>query len=86
MLGARDAERIGFLLSSLNYSQKAMTAGGTVAVAPVRLGEIQVGSIRLADFPATVNPKMTDISLLGMSFLGRLTGFEVQDGALILRQ
>lgn len=85
-LGARDAERAGFRLSSLDYSQRAMTAGGDVAVAPVRLGEIQVGSIRLTDFPATVNPKMPDVSLLGMSFLGRLSGFEIKDGALILRE
>jgi len=85
-IGARDAERIGFRLSALDYSQRAMTAGGTVEVAPVRLREIQIGSIRLENFPATVNPKMADVSLLGMSFLGRLSGFEVQDGALILRQ
>lgn len=86
VLGARDAERAGFQLSSLNYSREAVTAGGRVAVAPVRLGEIEVGSIRFNDFGAMVNPKMSDVLLLGMSFLNRLSGFEVQDGALILRQ
>ncbi len=86
VLSARDAERVGFRLSALDYSRQANTAGGRVALAPVRLADIQVGTIRFTGFGALVNPKMDDISLLGMSFLGRLSGFEVLDGALILRE
>ncbi|MDG1438754.1 MAG: hypothetical protein P8P98_07220 [Emcibacteraceae bacterium] len=52
--------------------------------APVRLNVMEVGPIRLEGIQAFVNEGELDISLLGMSFLNQLTGYEVRDGLLTL--
>ena len=54
--------------------------------APVRLGEVVVGPIRLTGVAASVNETPMDGSLLGLSFLGRLDSYEVRGGAPTLRQ
>ncbi len=54
--------------------------------APVRLGEIVLGPIRLTDVVASVNEAPMGSSLLGMTFLGRLGGYEVRDDTLTLSQ
>ncbi len=82
-----DARRLGFDLDALAYIQPYTTANGVVYGAPVILGEVVVGPIRLTDVAASVNEApMGGASLLGMSFLGRLGGYEVSNGSLTLRQ
>ena len=58
---------------------------GEVRGAPVVLREIRIGQFSLFDVPASVNEAPLRVSLLGMSFLGRLNGYQVEDGQLILR-
>jgi aspartyl protease family protein len=79
-----DAERLGLQPESLDYSRVYETANGTGYGAPVRLGEIVVGPIRLTDVRASVNQAPMDRSLLGMSFLGRLGAYEVRGDRLTL--
>ena len=55
------------------------------AAAPVVLRELRIGQYSLYDVDAAVNQAPIGISLLGMSFLDRLAGYEVDDGRLILR-
>lgn len=86
VLSPADARRIGFDLSRLSFSQRFNTANGTGLGAPVRLREVRAGSITLRDVRASVNRAEMDTSLLGMSFLGRLSGYEVKNGALTLRR
>ena len=82
-----DARRLGFDLDALAYIQPYTTANGVVYGAPVILGEVVVGPIRLTDVAASVNQApMGGPSLLGMSFLGRLGAYEVRNGSLTLRQ
>lgn len=82
-----DARRLGFDLDALAYIQPYTTANGVVYGAPVILGEVVVGPIRLTDVAASVNQApMGGVSLLGMSFLGRLGAYEVRNGSLTLRQ
>ena len=82
-----DARRLGFDLDALAYIQPYTTANGVVYGAPVTLGEVVVGPIRLTDVAASVNQApMGGPSLLGMSFLGRLGAYEVRNGSLTLRQ
>ena len=82
-----DARRLGFDLDALAYIQPYTTANGVVYGAPVILGEMVVGPIRLTDVAASVNQApMGGASLLGMSFLGRLGAYEVSNGSLTLRQ
>ncbi len=85
VLRPRDAACIGFDHEELRYDQAQRTAAGTIHGAPVTLDRIAIGDIDMRNVEATVNGKAMDISLLGMSFLNRLSGFTVVDGKLILR-
>lgn len=84
VLSPRDAERLGFDRASLSFNRIYQTANGTVTGAPVRLEEIRVGSVVVRDVRASVNGADMKRSLLGMSFLGRLGGYRVEDGVLTL--
>lgn len=85
-LGLRDARRVGIAPESLHFNRTTETAAGSVRVAAVRLDRVAVGQIELFDVAASVNPRNDGISLLGMSFLARLTGFSVEEGYLVLRR
>jgi aspartyl protease family protein len=80
-----DARQLGFLPHTLEFSQRFRTANGEVRGAPVRLRELRVGQFSLYDLDASVNEGPLAISLLGMSFLDRLDGYQVEGGRLILR-
>ena len=82
VLRPADARRLGFDLDRLRFSRIYRTANGTVRGAPVTLGEVTVGPIRLANVAASVNGVPMDRSLLGMSFLNRLSGYEVRGNVL----
>lgn len=86
MLSRADARRLGFDVDGLAYTRLFSTANGTVRGAPVRLREIVLGPIRLTDVVASVNQAPMAGSLLGMTFLGRLAGYEVHGGTLTLSQ
>lgn len=86
VLSPADAERLGFDLKKLNYTRRFETANGIVVGAPVRLGSVAIGSIVVADVRATVNGAPMQNSLLGMSFLGRLSGYQVSRDTLVLRR
>ena len=85
ILTLADARRLGYPPQRLEFSQRFRTANGEVRAAPVRLRELRVGQFSLYDLEASVNEAPLAISLLGMSFLDRLNGYEVKDGRLILR-
>jgi aspartyl protease family protein len=80
-----DARRIGLEPRTLAFTQRFSTANGEVRGAPVVLREIRIGQFRLLDVTASVNEAPLAVSLLGMSFLEQLSGYEVQRGRLILR-
>lgn len=83
-LRAEDAERIGFNLHGLDYSQVYNTANGQIRAAPVVLDEISIGGLSVDNVEASVQQAPLHISLLGMSFLSKLDGYRVEDGNLIL--
>jgi aspartyl protease family protein len=85
VLSPEDARRLGFHPAELNFSQRFGTANGVVRGAPVRLREVRIGQFALRDVPASVNESPLGISLLGMSFLGRLRGYAVENDRLVLR-
>jgi len=80
-----DAARLGFKPSDLDYQQKIVTAGGASRAASVTLASVAVGDARLDDVSALVVEKGLDTSLLGMSYLGRLSRFEATREALVLQ-
>jgi aspartyl protease family protein len=85
VLTMEDAERLGLQPETLRFTQRFATANGEVRGAPVVLREIRIGQFSLFDVPASVNEAPLRVSLLGMSFLGQLNGYQVEDGRLILR-
>jgi aspartyl protease family protein len=82
-LTPRDARAAGIAPSELVYNGHVSTANGKARMAPVRLREIRIDQLSIYDVPAAVLDNL-DISLLGMSFLGRLQGYEMRDGKLTI--
>jgi aspartyl protease family protein len=80
------AKAIGLPLEVLSYSVPVETANGRTFAAPVTLDSVAVGSIIERSVPALVaQPGQLKISLLGMSFLNRLEGWDVRGDKLVLR-
>ena len=85
ILSAGDARRLGFELPALDFTRAYRTAGGIVFGAPVVLGAVIIGPIRLDGVQASVGGPGLGQSLLGMSFLNRLASYRVADGRLTLQ-
>lgn len=86
-LSNEDAGRIGVHPSQSDYTVPMSTANGVAKAARVRLREVRVGQVSAHDVEAVVMPAgLLRESLLGMSFLKKLSGFEVASGRLVLRQ
>ncbi len=79
-----DAERIGLRTSNLTYARPVTTANGSSRAAAVTLTSVSVDGARLDDVAALVIEKGLDTSLLGMSYLGRLSRFEATPTMMIL--
>ncbi|MFV2035751.1 MAG: TIGR02281 family clan AA aspartic protease, partial [Halocynthiibacter sp.] len=81
-----DALRIGIDVGALRYNVPVQTANGTAKNALVHLQEITVGSITISNIRALIaKPEQLETSLLGMSFLSRLTSFQIGGDQLVLR-
>ena len=84
-LTAEDAQRLGFAPKDLNYAMQVSTASGVARAAEVKLASVSVAGARVDDVDALVIEKGLPTSLLGMTYLGRLSRFEASRSALILR-
>ena len=86
-IDAATARRLGVSPSKSEFTTTIDTATGTVDVAPVLLAEVTIGNVTIRNVEAAVVPgNVLDVSLLGMSFLNRLSGFEIDSGELILTE
>ena len=87
VLSYEDAQRIGLSPARLSFDVRVQTANGESRAAQVLLDRVSIGSISLRDVKALVAPERAmGVTLLGMSFLGRLGSFAVEDQKLVLRQ
>ena len=84
ILTERDARRVGIDPDRLSYSQPYDTANGRTWGARVQLAEMSLGPIYLENVRASVIREGLDQSLLGMSFLDRLSAYQVKDNVLTL--
>ncbi|WP_337185665.1 TIGR02281 family clan AA aspartic protease [Phenylobacterium sp.] len=75
-LTPQDAARLGFRPQDLKYAHNVTTAGGSARAAAVTLASVSIDGARLENVQALVVSDGLDVSLLGMSYLGRLTRFE----------
>jgi len=85
-LSHEDAHSIGVRLPQSAYTMPLHTANGELRAAKTILRNVRVNGITAYDVQAIVLPRgASSISLLGMSFLSKLGGFEVARGNLILK-
>jgi aspartyl protease family protein len=86
-LSAETARKLGISPARSDFNAPLSTANGVVAAAPVTLDEVRVGNLRLRNVSAVVVPEgLLPVDLLGMSFLGRLSKFELSGPRLVLSQ
>ncbi|MFC3722103.1 MAG: TIGR02281 family clan AA aspartic protease [Neoaquamicrobium sediminum] len=81
-----DASRAGYEPDTLSFTIPIMTANGEARAARVVADEIRIGDIVRNRVPVMVAERgRLDRSLLGMNFIGTLSGFDMRGERLILR-
>jgi len=86
VLTAADARAAGYDPQSLRYDIAVSTANGVAYAARVQTAEIAIGPITRRNLGMLVaEDRALEQSLLGMNFLGTLSGYEVRGDRMILR-
>jgi aspartyl protease family protein len=81
-----DARHIGISPAPGDFTTRLKTAKGLVLVAPGVLKEVAIGEVAVRDVAAAVLAgNNLEVGLLGMSFLSKLSHFEVARGRLVLK-
>lgn len=80
-----DAATAGISHDSLPLEAIVETANGQTRARYVKLREVRLGELSINDVAAVIEPKLRQ-SLLGMSFLSRLKGFEIHEGSLTIEK
>ncbi|MDQ1155463.1 TIGR02281 family clan AA aspartic protease [Brevundimonas sp. SORGH_AS_0993] len=80
-----DALRLGVDPKPENFTGRVQTASGVVRAAPVELAAVSVAGARVERVQALVVEDGLAYSLLGMSYLGRLSAFEATPRGLTLK-
>jgi len=83
-LTPKDAEAAGIKTADLMFNLTVHTANGTARAALVKLREIRLDRSTAVENVAASVQEGLPRSLLGMSFLQRLKGFEMREGALTI--
>ncbi len=83
-LTAADAQRLGLDVAHLRYDRPVFTAAGRERGAAVTLDHIDVAGARIEQVKALVMQGDLPASLLGMSYLGRLSRIEATPETLVL--
>ena len=85
-LSYKDAVAAGLDPAGLTYDRIFKTANGISRKAIITLDHISLESIELSNMSASVSQQgRMDISLLGMNFLNKLSGFRVENREMILK-
>lgn len=86
-LSGDDADKLGLRPAPSDFNVPVSTANGVNHAARSRLREVRIGSITLSGVEALIMPRAAGTqSLLGMSFLKRLSSFGYDSQRLVLRQ
>ncbi len=85
-LSYEDAQAAGLDPDALNYNRVFKTANGVSRKAIVTIDRMSLESIQINDITASVSLRgQLGVSLLGMNFLNRLSGFNVENNEMILK-
>lgn len=86
-LGEDAARRLGIRVGPSDFVHRAQTAQGTVRAALAKVRRLSIGPVELSDIEVMVlQGEGPGTTLLGMSFLNRLSRFEAKGGQLTLVQ
>ena len=85
-LTREDAERLGIDVDRLRFDIPYSTANGISFGARVSLDHVRIGEVVVDDVAGSVVSGQLEESLLGMSFLRRLSGFEFRGTEMVLHQ
>jgi aspartyl protease family protein len=86
VLTAEDARLVGLRIGENDYTVSVSTANGVTRAAPVTLQTVDIGGLVETRVEAMVaRPGALRTNLLGMSYLERLSSYEVRGDRLILR-
>ena len=86
-LSFEDAERAGIFVRPTDFTHTVGTANGSTRVALVNLDSVSIGDITVRGVRAAVTePGKLGVTLLGMTFLNRLSRTEMRRGTLILEE
>ncbi len=86
-LSYEDAERAGIFVRPADFTHRSQTANGIAKFAPVILERVSLGDITVRNVAAAVSePGKLRTSLLGMSFLNKLSRTEMRPGMLMLHE
>jgi aspartyl protease family protein len=83
-LNPDDARAAGIADGVLQFSETVNTANGQTHAAHATLRSVRLGQLEVLEVPAMVMQQSMPVSLLGMSFLTRLTGYGIRDGVLTI--
>jgi len=85
-LSYQDAVAVGLDPEGLMFNRQFRTANGNSQKAIVTLRRMTLDTIQISDIQASVSQRgRMDVSLLGMNFLNKLSGFHMEEGELILK-
>lgn len=85
-LTAEDARKLGLDTERLIYSRPVYTAQGQARAAPVMLSRLTIGGAEVREVKALVLKDGPKASLLGMSYLGRLSRIEATPDVMLLHR
>lgn len=82
-----DAERAGIYLKPADFTHSVSTANGVAKVAPVNIDAISIGNITVRNVRGAVTERgRMHKTLLGMTFLGKLSRVEMRKSELVLHE
>lgn len=85
-LSYEDARHVGLRPGTLDFNVPVATANGVTKAARVKIDRIAIDGVKVEDVDGMVLPEgALQGTLLGMSFLGRLNSFRIEDGILYLK-
>lgn len=82
-----DAQRAGIFLTNADFTGSVSTANGKSKIAPIQISSISIGGITVRNVQGAVTePGKLHRTLLGMSFLGRLSRVDMRSKTLVLHE
>jgi len=85
-LSYEDAELVGLHPNLLEFNVPVSTANGVEKAARAKLSRVEIDGVKVEDVDALVAPRgALSGTLLGMSFLSRLSSFQSENGVLTLK-